>query len=156
MSKRRTFGQLSKNAQDRVLRAGREYGLDRKQIRDRYNRGTFNPLARRERLRVPTEFREFTPPSTGETDWKAAAIANIRYHLSDYYKYNDSTMLIAVERLASEDVLKAMALLTEDELISLAHVQSQYEFLPNLPHGLTTADIGYYKNHEWHNIFWYH
>lgn len=154
MAKRRTFGQLTKRSQERALRAGDEYGLTRKQVRDRYNRGTFNPFSRtRPQLRVPTELREFTP--TGETDWKAAALANLRYHLSDYFKYEDYAVLEAVDR-ASEDVLKAMALMSEGELIALAHVQDESEFLPNLPRGLTTADIGYYKNHEWHNIFWYH
>lgn len=157
MAKRRTFGQLAKSSRERAVRAGETYGLSRKQVRDRYNRGTFNPFARtRPQLRIPVEVREYRSPTTGEIDWREAALANIQYHLGDYYKYDRGVVQEQIYDHASEDALKAIAMMTEDEIISLAHVQSQYEFLPNLPRGLTTADIGYYKNHEWHNIFWYH
>lgn len=157
MAKRRTFGQLSKSSRERAVRAGEVYGLSRKQVRDRYNRGSFNPFARtRPELRVPQEVRQYQSPASGEIDWKEAALANVRYHLSDYFKYEDFSVVEQVYEHASPEALKAMALMSEDELISLAHVQDQSEFLPNLPRGLTTKDIGYYKNHEWHNIFWYH
>jgi hypothetical protein len=105
---------------------------------------------------MPVEVRQYVSPTSGEVDWQAAALANMRYHLSDYFKYNDFEVLENVTEHASLDTCKAIAQMSEGEMISLAHVQDQSEFLPNLPRGLTTADIGYYKNHEWHNIFWYH
>lgn len=139
------------------MRAGEVYGLSRKQVRDRYNRGTFNPFARtRPELRIPKEIRNYTEPTTGEVDWREAALANVRYYLSDYFKYNDQNVVSAIYDYASPEALRAMAMMSEDELISLAHVQDESEFLPDLPRGLTTRDIGYYRNHEWHNIFWYH
>jgi hypothetical protein len=162
MAKRRTFGQLSKRAQERALRAGREYGLERKQVRDRYNRGTFNPLSSRPQLRVPTELRRFTPPDTGVTDWREAALANVRYHLSDYWKFNNHTITENVDEHASPELLKIIALASEGELIEFALVQEEDSDSLSLPHGLTKADIGYYVHGkksgkpEWVNIFWYH
>jgi hypothetical protein len=163
MSKRRTFGQLSKRAQDRALRIGDGYGLSRKQVIDRYNRGTFNPYSRtRPQLRVPSELRRFTPSDTGITDWRAAALANIRYHLSDYWKFNNFTVTENVDEHASPELLKIIALASEGELIEFALVQEEDIDSLELPHGLTKADIGYYVHGkksgkpEWVNIFWYH
>jgi hypothetical protein len=163
MSKRRTFGQLTKRAQDRALRAGKRYGLEHKQVVDRYNRGTFNPFSRtRPQLRVPTELRRFTPPDTGVTDWREAAIANMKYHLSDYFKFNRFTILENIDAHAPQEILKIIALASEGELIEFALVQEEDADSLSLPHGLTKADIGYFVQGkksgkpEWVNLFWYH
>ena len=46
-ARKRRFGDLSKEARDRAARIGRErFDLNRRQVRERYNRGTYNPYER--------------------------------------------------------------------------------------------------------------
>ncbi len=146
---------------------GERYNLTRKQVRDRYNRGTFNPFARaRPELRVPREFRPHELTS-GDVDWREAALANVRRHLSDYFKYNDHNVVSNVYTYSSHTLqqvidkaslkaLQVMAAASEDELISIAHVQNEAEVIENLPRKLTIKDIGYKRRGEWGNVFWYH
>lgn len=156
---RRQFGDLSKSARDRAARAGREYGLNRRQVRERYNRGTFNPLARKDSpLRVPAELRrEAVITESGEisVDWEALALTNMQNRLGDYFKWN---MFAVVENISHSTpaVLYAMAMATEDELMQFAFVQSPDEDA-QLPYGLTPRDIFYQDdNGKWINPFWYH
>lgn len=153
-TRKRSYGQLSARAKARADRAGEVYGLTHEQVRRRYNRGTFNPFARANpELRVPREYRQFT--DNGETDWREAALANVRAKLGDYFKYNDDSVVYEVYTQASEDALRVMAMASEDELIAYARIQDANGLPPSLPKGLADS-MGYYTNGKWNNIFWYH
>lgn len=163
MPSRRTWGSLTKANRDKITaQAERDYGLSRKQVRDRYNRGTFSPFARDPLKRVPTEFRRQairTPTGQVTVDWPAAARANMRAQLGDYYKWNDKEVARNLSH-ANETVLRAISMATEDDLVSIAHIQNPLEAV-DLPFGLSITDIGYFTEGkdgrmEWINIFWYH
>lgn len=155
----RQFGELSKTARDRAARSGREYGLTRKQVRERYNRGTYNPFARAEPAqRIPREFRD-QAVIIGDritVDWQEAALANMRRQLGTYFKFNDDAVVYNVYTQANQDVLKVMAMASEDELTAYARIQDDHGLPPQLPAGLSPESIGYYTNGKWNNIFWYH
>lgn len=161
--KSRKFGELSKTARERATRTGkREYGLTARQVRERYNRGTYNPFARGDpRERVPVEWRPYVGED-GKVIWQDAALDNIRIHLSDYYKYIDDSVVYYTEH-ANDTVARIMAMATEDELVQWAKPQPDSEGNPpsidtwvGLPSGLTLNDVGVYVHGEWNNIFWYH
>jgi hypothetical protein len=165
MAKNRKFGDLSKDARDRAARIGkRDYGLDRRAVRERYNRGTYNPFARGSaELRIPAEFRHeavITETGAVKVDWSALALSNMKRHLGDYFKWNQFEVVRNISH-APEKVQRAMAMATEDELVSIAHIQNPEESA-ELPLGLDMESIGYYVigpksgKQEWINIFWYH
>jgi hypothetical protein len=96
-----------------------------------------------------------TPEGRVTVDWKAAALSNMTSQLGDYYKWNRAAVIGQLEH-ANTATLRAISMATEDELISIAHIQNPNEDV-DLPHGLTIDDIGYRNdNGEWINIFWYH
>lgn len=166
MARARRFGKLSRASRERAARAGAEYGLTRRQVRERYNRGTFNPFARSNPdLRVPREFRNQPRTGGGGIDWSDAALANMERHLGMYVKYNDFNVIARAEDVyphKSQQVLRVIAQASENELLSWASVQDvngappDIDAFPNLPAGLTVDDVGYYTNGKWNNIFWYH
>lgn len=158
----RKFGSLSKRAREQAVRAGSEYGLTRRQVRERYNRGTYNPFARKDPLqRIPREYRESAVSEAGTVavDWKEAAERNY-YRLlgpgspqGETFKYNHDTVIYNVQH-ASDAVARAMAMATEDELRQWASLQP----LPDGTSPIPDADeLGYYDSGgSWNNIFWYH
>lgn len=156
----RKFGSLSAAARSRAVRAGQEYGLTRRQVRERYNRGTYNPFARTDpRMRVPAEYRsQAVRLENGQigVDWAALAQQNMSGRLGDYFKWSEDRVVANIAH-ASPEAQHVMAVATEDELIALAYIQTPGEAEGlQLPYGLTADDIGYYANGEWRNIFWYH
>lgn len=156
----RKFGRLSPAARSRAARAGQEYGLTRRQVRERYNRGTFNPFARNDlTMRIPAEFRSqpvrFENGQIG-VDWAALAQRNMLSHMGDYFKWSEDRVVSNIDH-ASREVQRAMAMATEDEIVEIAYIQSKEEAEGlQLPYGLSADNIGYYQNGEWRNIFWYH
>lgn len=159
MAARKQWGDLSKRSRDRAARIAKQrFGLERDQVRRRYNRGTYNPYARGDPLkRVPAEFRSQAvevAPGQVEIDWPALALQNMHRYLGDYYKWSEDSV---VEHLshASTEVLRVMATASEDEIMEFAFIQNPEDRFV-LPRGLSVEDIGYYRNGEWHNIFWYH
>jgi|SRR5215831_10531573 len=157
MAKRkRQWHDLSERARKRAELAGRGYGLTRKQTRERYNRGTYNPLASKgSNLRVPRNFREFA--EGGVVDWKTAAYDNVTKQIGDYFKFNEFAVLANIEEHASEMALRIMAMASEDELIAYARIQEGRNGAPpQMPPGIKPTDIGYFTNGRWNNIFWYH
>lgn len=165
MAKRKQWGDLSKDARDRAASiAERRFGLTRRQVRERYNRGSYNPFARGDPLqRVPAEFRgqavEVAPGQIG-VDWSALALQNMTRHLGDFYKWSEDSV---VENLshASDELLRVIATATTDEIMEFAFIQNPEERYA-LPRGLSVDEIGYYVigkksgKPEWVNIFWYH
>lgn len=176
-TKRKTFGQLSKRSQHRLVIAGERYGLTRQEAYRAYNKGEWNPFARGDALkRVPKEFREYAEERTGGTvgiDWHQAAYDNYFRLLGpgnsvkgETYKFNRYTVLDNAYR-ASEEIARIMALSTEDDLRGLASPQPDANgnpppiehFQSVLPFtGFSVdRDLGYRDSGgSWNNIFWYH
>lgn len=176
MAKRKTFGQLTPRARSQAVNAGSQYGLTRKQVRDRYNRGTFNPFARAEpELRVPREFRGAAGEGPGGQiviDWQVAAYNNYWSKLGpgspkgETYQWNEFAVTAHTQD-APEAIQRLMALASEDELRAWSAPQAnangefsldQFE-LAGLPPiaGLTINDVTYLDdNGRKQNIFWYH
>ena len=161
-NRKRRFGELSKTARNRAARMGREYGLNRRQVRERYNRGTYSPFARQPERRVPVQYRPFASAGSSDVDWQEAALDNLRAKLGDYFKFSDDAVVFYTSH-ASDDVARLMATASEDELLGWASVQPDAEGNPpdieafkGLPPGMTIDDVSVYVNDEWHNIFWYH
>jgi hypothetical protein len=183
MPKNRKWGTLSKEARARAARVGkRDYDLSRDAIRKRYNRGTYNPLARDPLKRVPREYRHRAIPApdpapdpapgrgpgaapTSGVDWQALAAENISRQLGDFAKYNDDAIVFYTEHMSAE-VARIVALASQDELLSYAAPQpvkdkdGNYVAPPielwGLPPNFTIKDVSVNINGEWHNIFWYH
>jgi hypothetical protein len=156
----RKFSKLSPAARSRAARAGQEYGLTRRQVRERYNRGTFNPFARSDpSMRVPAEYRsQAVRLENGQigVDWAALAQQNMISKLGDYFKWSEDRVVANIDR-ASPHVQRVMAMASESEIIELAYIQSKTEAESiEMPYDLLPDDIGYYKDGEWRNIFWYH
>lgn len=162
-SRKRSFGQLSKAARERAARAGRDYGLSRRQTRERYNRGTFTPFARDPERRVPVQFRHFASAGSADVDWQEAALDNMRATLSDYFKYNDDAVVFYTSHM-SDDVARLVATASEDEILGWASVQPDAEgnfpddpeSWPGVPAGFDVSQFIVRVNDEYHNIFWYH
>jgi len=173
MATRKRFSSLPKAARDRAARIGdREYGLSRRQVRERYNRGTYNPFARGDpEKRIPAEYRRFAEETDEglKVDWGRAAYANIRlrlgpgHPLGERYGYNDQNVRYHAEVMASDAIAHIMALASEDELAEWASPQPDGEGNPpdreswvGLPPEITMDDLGYERAGGWINIFWYH
>ena len=161
MPRNRKWGELSKSARDRASRAGARYGLNRNAVAKRYNRRTYNPLARDPIKRLPRELRNHASPVTGAVDWHYESAANIHRHLSDYAKYNDHAVIYFTQSV-NEDTARIIAMATEDELLQYASPQPDSDGNPppieqwGLPSSVTLADVSVYINGEWNNVFWYH
>lgn len=154
---RKQWHQLSPAARDRAARqAAKDYGLSRKQARERYNRGTYRPFARQPLNRIPQNAPRY-PVSLGR-DLKDAAIKNIDRVLGDRFKYNRFTVLDAIQNHASVEALQRMAGASEDELITWASAQPNRNGSSaekGTPFWL--RNLGWYGDDgKWHNVFWYH
>jgi hypothetical protein len=160
VARNRKWGSLSKTARNRAARAGREYGLSRDAVRARYNRGTYNPLARDPVKRLPRELQRHADES-GQVDWHDLALEKLRATLSDYYKFNDDRIVFNSDRMSDKGA-ELVAMSTEDEILQWGSMQPDAEGNPppienwNLPPGYTLEDVSIYVNGEWYNIFWYH
>jgi hypothetical protein len=165
MAKRKSFGDLPKDARDRAARIGkRNFDLTRRQVRERYNRGTYNPYARDPATRVPVEFRAYRSAGTSYIDWQEAALDNLRKTYEDYFKVNDDTLVYNAFHM-SDDMARLTATSDEDQLTAWASIQSKADGSPpdletlreqGLPDWVTVEDIGVMINDEWYNLFWYH
>jgi hypothetical protein len=69
---RKTFPELTERGQQRAYRQGERYGLDRRQVQDRYDRGTFKPFARDPAERVPQSVRQAPEQAPLEVQRQAA------------------------------------------------------------------------------------
>jgi hypothetical protein len=177
MAARRKFSQLPKAARDRAARIGDErYGLTRRQVRERYNRGTYNPFARgsNAELRIPREFRNYaqeTPGGQLEVNWRDAAYANMYDSFGpgsrqgERHKWNNDTVYYHTQVQMSERMAQVIALASKSELEAWAAVQpflggeppDATDAFPGLPPDITMDDIGWHDaNGNWHSIFWYH
>jgi|SRR5215469_1181299 len=175
MAARKKFSQLPKAARDRAARIGKEeYGLSRRQVRERYNRGTYNPYARKDpMLRIPGEFRRHVIEEPGGqivVDWRTLAYNNMRNmfgpgnDIGERHKWNDDVVYNTAHYVMSDRAAQLVALATKSELEAWAGVQpflngppaDGSDAFPGLPADITMDDIGYYRDGDWYNIFWYH
>lgn len=173
MATGRRFSQLSRAARDRAARIGSErYGLSRRQVRERYNRGTWNPYARGDQtLRIPREYRQYAQiDQAGEitVDWGRAAYANMRAAFGpdntrgEREKWNDDAVDYKMRFVASDRMAQIIALASPAELEAWAEIQPTPGGFPDreswrgLPPDITMDDIGYTRGSSWFSIFWYH
>jgi hypothetical protein len=153
MVARREWHQLSRPARDRAARqAASDYGLTRRQARERYNRGTYKPFARDPVNRIPrTSPRRPTTPEFTE-DLKERAIANLDRTIGDRFGSIRFKYVDTVENHSSQDALVWLAGATEDEIETYASYQDDGRQTPKF-----IRDLGWTDNDgKWHNIFWYH
>lgn len=158
MARKKQFGDLSKRSQDRIAQEGSRFGLTRRQSRERYNRGTFNPLARTPDRRIPRH-APYYPVSAGE-ELKTAALKNMDAKLGDRFAYNRDTVQLALGH-ASDDALRRMAGASDDELDSWAEFQRRYGYTSKSGRKQETPEwlrsLGWVnKKGKWVNVFWYH
>lgn len=149
---RKQWHQLSRAARDRAARqAAQDYGLNRRQARERYNRGTYSPFSRDPVKRVPKNAPRY--PITAGRDLKEAAVKNMDRKLGDYFSYNRFNVLDAIQHHASQEALAHMAGASEDELTTWASAQTRRG--KSTPFWL--RNLGWYgSDGKWHNVFWYH
>lgn len=158
MAQRKQWHELTPAARDRAARtAARDYGLSRRQARERYNRGTYRPFSRDPVKRIPKNAPRY-PVALGR-DLKDAAIKNIDRRLGDLFQYNRFTVLDAIRNHASTAALQRMAGASQDELQTWASFQASKRD-PTKPESRTPfwlKNLGWYGNDgKWHNVFWYH
>src|SRR6201999_2093464 len=97
---RKQWHQLTPQARERAARqAAKDYGLSRKQARERYNRGTYRPFAKEPVNRIPKHAPRL-PIAFGRA-LKDAAIKNMDRKLGAYFQYNRFAVLDAIENHAT-------------------------------------------------------
>lgn len=157
MARKRQFGSLRKTSQDKIAREGSRYGLTRRQSRERYNRGTFNPLARTPEKRIP-ERAPYYPVAAGR-ELKDRAMANADRALGfddPFSEANRFAVLDAIEHHASDAALRRMANASPDELRKWAKYQKARSYR-RIQTPDWVRDLGWKDdNGKWHNVFWYH
>ena len=156
MARKQHFGNLTHRNQDRIAREGARYGLTRRQSRERYNRGTFNPLSRKPERRIPAR-APYYPVSAGPV-LKGQAMRNMDAKLGDDFSYQSGRfgVLDAVEHHASDDALRRMANASEDELRTWAESQRRFSY-KGKPTPEWLRSLGWTDSKgKWHNVFWYH
>ena len=164
MAKRR-FGDLPKDARDRAARIGKaRFDLTRRQVRERYNRGTYNPYSRSPGGRVPLEFRAYRSAGSSDVDWQEAAEDKLRRTYEDYYKSNEDTIVYNAAHMG-DALARVVVSASEDDLVAWASIQPDADGNPpdieawhllGLPEHITLDDVSVYIDGNWHNIFWYH
>lgn len=154
------WGRLKPASRERAAEAGKRYGLSRDAVRARYNRGTYNPLAKDPLKRLPREVRQRAGPG-GVVDWRGLALDSMRARLSDYYGYNDDRVVFMAENMSLR-AAEFIATSTESELTKFAsiHPDASGQFPPiedwGLPPGFTLDDVTIEVDGELYNVFWYH
>jgi hypothetical protein len=154
VARRKQFGQLTSRSQDKIAQEGSRYGLTRRQSRERYNRGTFNPLARTPVHRIPQR-APYYPVASGQ-ELKDRALRNMDAKLGDRLSYNREAVESAVTKHASDAALRRMAGASSDELESWAEAQRRNQYKgKQTPEWLRS--LGWVNSKgKWINVFWYH
>ena len=90
-----------------------------------------------------------------------AAYDNMVRQLGDRFKWNNFTVMDALNSHASDDSLRMIGGASEDELVTWAEAQarregqSQADWERQVPAWL--RNMGWWdSNGKWHNILWYH
>jgi hypothetical protein len=141
---RTKWADLPKEVRQRYADTGRpEFELSRRQVRERYNRGTYNPGSRVTRLTVPTEYRH--------TDFDvlyARAVQKATFWLAGLNedKYREGSLR---ERLSYASIPAWQRIIdaTGDDIVSWVSEQT-----PTPGHEWLFVQI----EGQWVNILWYH
>lgn len=155
--KSRQWGNLTPVARERAARqAAKDFGLSRRQARERYNRGTYQPFARDPIKRIPKSAPRM-PIQLGR-DLKDAAIKNMDKQLGEKFEYNRFTMIDAIEYHASIEALQRMAGASKDELLTWASAQPDKRNKSKPEKGTPSwlRSLGFMRKGKWSNVFWYH
>lgn len=157
MARKRQFGKLTEKNQEKIAQQGARYGLTRRQARERYNRGTFNPLARTPEKRIPKRAPYYPVEVGRELKDRAIANADRAFDYNDpFSEANRIAVVDAIEHHASERALIRMANASPDELKKWAKYQGARSYRKvRTPDWV--RDLGWRDDEgKWHNIFWYH
>jgi hypothetical protein len=161
VARKKQFGELTERSRERIYQDATRFGLTHRQARERYNRGTYNPLARAPDRRIPKK-APFYPVSVGD-ELKDRAFKKMRGALGDRIAYNDEVVYDAVYKHASHEALTRMANASADELSSWAEFQRKYSYtFKSRGRGRqvtpdTVRSLGFVNSKgKWVNVFWYH
>jgi hypothetical protein len=121
--RRRTFAELTERGKQRAYRQGERYGLDRRQVQERYDRGTFTPLARDPAERVPGAVRR--APELAPLDvQRQAAVEVASSLLSDEERFDpDATRDRILQITDSELLVRMIRMESLDQWLELARHQ---------------------------------
>lgn len=149
---RRQWRNLSRATRDRYAREARQFGLSRRQARERYNRGTYNPGSRNAADRGPVN-----APNKGvdRADLVADAIANLQRWFDDEIKFNPQRAGAALQDHASAQALNAIANASQNDIRDWAFYQRKDD-APQWIQALGYMEKDRDGHEHWHNIFWYH
>lgn len=150
---RQQWGELSERSRARATREAAQYGLTRKQARERYNRGTYKPFARETVLRAPQTAPQY--PIGTKRDLEDAALRNYDRQFGDEFGYNRFTVEYAIRNKAPLQTLVRMAQASKDELTTWASYQTKRTNRNWKPKDFN-RDLGWYHQDSGSNIFWYH
>ena len=160
---RKSWGDLTRKSRDRAARESmQKYGLTRRQVRDRYNRGTYNPFSPAPVKKVPESVRKHPhkyPAYRDSDDFTALrdkAFANIDASLvSLTMQYNIFNVRDMIDNHATVDTLRKMADASAEDIMSWATPQTAAE--ARKLGAVWKAEYGWKDdNGKWHNVFWYH
>lgn len=176
---RKSWGELSPRSRDRAARqAAEQYGLTRRQARERYNRGTYSPFSTDPEKRVPESVRK-TPgkyprfmATVDESQLRQEAYDHVRHALTggmDTFGYNDSVVRVNILGVrkengtvipphASLDVVLKMRNASESQLGEWAKYQpGKSKSGPKSGTPAWIRNAGWHDSQgRWHSVFWYH
>jgi hypothetical protein len=175
---RQSWGDLNRRSRDRAAREAAQYGLSRRQARERYNRGTYKPFAREPEKRVPESVRKNPEKyprflaTVDESQLRQDSYEHVRHALTggmDTIGYNDSVVranILGVRRAdgtvipphASLDVVLKMRSASESQLREWAKYQpSKSKSGPQTGTPAWIKNAGWHDGDgRWHSVFWYH
>ena len=177
---RRSWGSLSKRSRDRAARqASEQFGLTRRQARERYGRGTFSPFSKDPVKRIPESVRKHPEKyprfmaTVDETSTRESAYHHVRNALTggfDTIGYNDFAVqanILGVRKAdgsvipprASFEAVMKMASASEGDLRAWASYQpgKSNQTRPQAGTPAWIKNAGWHDGKgRWHSVFWYH
>lgn len=174
------WGDLSQRTRNRYAREGERLGLNRRQQRAMFNRGTWNPGARdsdkqeQAYKRLPDDVIRH-PEKYPQLEATERDIDSLRekitdrlfqlYDVDDPFSQTSRGMIVRNVGNASPVALVAMDRMTDAELKNQGSVfqvkNGRFVQAGKLPHGLTKGDVTYTASGKdgktyTYSIFWYH
>lgn len=125
---RQSFGKLSQRSRDRIAAEGARFGLSRRQVRDRYNRGTYNPLSPNPAKQRPRNAAKYPPRELAGVSierLREDALVNIERIVGDRFGFNSFNVEYALAHTEDREVLYRLIFATEAELEDWAELQPQ-------------------------------
>lgn len=155
---RKSYGQLSQRSRDRIAVEGAKFGLTRKQSRERYNRGTFNPLSPDPTKKTPRNPVKHPPIDMTVLDidtLRDQARKRIEKLVGDRIGFNRANLVDALERTEDRQVLYRLMMATEEELEDWATLQPQRR-KKDLRKLQSQGMVWYDSEGKARSFWWYH